>query len=119
MSTWYARPVLFVADIARSLEFYTAKLEFKESWHYKDEGLYLVAQVERAGCELILSSQWPAKNGTGMIFISLDQGVIDALRSELERKCVEVKEGRWGYRVMIVEDPDGNALYFPYPAEAS
>jgi hypothetical protein len=24
----------------------------------------------------------------------------------------------WGYRVLIVPDPDGNELYFPYPGGA-
>jgi hypothetical protein len=28
---------------------------------------------------------------------------------------VAVKEGQWGYRLMVVEDPDGNRLFFPYP----
>ena len=28
---------------------------------------------------------------------------------------MNVEEGKWGYRVLIVQDPDGNELYFPYP----
>jgi len=28
-----------------------------------------------------------------------------------------VKDGYWGYPVMIVHDLDGNELYFPYPNE--
>ena len=38
--------------------------------------------------------------------------------AELEGKGVDVKDGRWGYRLMVIVDPDGNELYFPYPAEA-
>ena len=30
---------------------------------------------------------------------------------------MNLKEGWWGYKLMIVEDPDGNQLYFPYSAE--
>jgi predicted amidohydrolase len=26
-----------------------------------------------------------------------------------------VKDGQWGYRLMVIADPDGNELYFPYP----
>ncbi len=79
------------------------------------EGKAFVAQVERQGCAIILSSQWPDKVGKGLIFISLDIGVLDALRAELEGRGVDVRDGQWGYRLMVVADPDGNQLYFPYP----
>jgi catechol 2,3-dioxygenase-like lactoylglutathione lyase family enzyme len=113
---WYARPVLFVADIDRSVDFYGQQLDFTESWRYEEDGKAYVAQVDRLGCELILSSQWPDKVGNGLMFISLDPGVLDALRVELEGRGVDVKDGQWGYRLMVVTDPDGNQLYFPYPA---
>jgi hypothetical protein len=31
---------------------------------------------------------------------------------------VEVNDGWWGYQLAIVEDPDGNELFFSYPADA-
>jgi len=49
------------------------------------------------------------------MFISLDPGVLDALRADLEARGVDVKDGQWGYRLMVIVDPDGNQLYFPYP----
>jgi catechol 2,3-dioxygenase-like lactoylglutathione lyase family enzyme len=116
---WYARPVLFVADIDRSVDFYVKQLGFTQSWRYGEEGKAWVAQVDRRGCELILSSQWPDKVGKGLMFISLDVGVLDALRAELEGRGVDVKDGQWGYRLMVVADPDGNELYFPYPSLAT
>ena len=42
---------------------------------------------------------------------------MDALRAELEAKGVPVREGSWGYRLLVVNDPDGNQLFFNYPAE--
>jgi hypothetical protein len=51
------------------------------------------------------------------MFISLDPDVLHALRVELEGKGVAVKDGEWGYRLMVVHDLDGNELYFPYPSE--
>ena len=113
---WFARPVLFVTDIERSVEFYVRQLGFTQSWRYEDEGKARVAQVDRQGCELILSSQWPGKVGKGLMFISLDVGVLDSLRTELEGRGLDVKDGQWGYRLMVIVDPDGNELYFPYPA---
>jgi catechol 2,3-dioxygenase-like lactoylglutathione lyase family enzyme len=115
-TNWYSRPVLFVADINISVGFYAGKLGFSLSWQHQENGTVLVAQVERDGCELILSSQWPDKTGSGLIFISLDVSVLRALRSELEGKGVDVRDGSWGYPLMIIRDPDGNELFFPYPS---
>ncbi len=114
---WYTRSVWGVADIARSLEFYVGKLGFKEDWRHAEDGRPLIVQVSRQGCELILSSQWPERVGQGLGFVSLDLEVLDALRAELTARQVAVKDGEWGYRLMVVEDPDGNTLYFPYPAQ--
>jgi hypothetical protein len=41
--------------------------------------------------------------------------VLNALRSELEGRGVDVKEGRWGTQLMVVRDPDGNTFWFNYP----
>ncbi|HTE50960.1 MAG TPA: glyoxalase superfamily protein [Kofleriaceae bacterium] len=109
--------MLFVSDMDRSIAFYVGQLGFEEHWRHEDAGNTLVAQVDRRGCELILSSQEPDKTGRGRIFISLDVAVLEAVRVELEGRGVAVEDGRWGYRLMIVRDPDGNELYFPYPAD--
>lgn len=113
---WYARPVLFVADIERSLAFYADKLGFTEDWRYDEDGRRLIVQVSRQGCELILSAQWPDKAGGGVTFLSLDQPHLDKVRAELEGRGVKVEDGQWGYRLMVVADPDGNALWFAYSA---
>jgi catechol 2,3-dioxygenase-like lactoylglutathione lyase family enzyme len=117
VSKWYSRPVLFVSDLDRAAQFYVEQLGFSESWRHVDDGQAMVAQVERGGSEFILSSQWPDKAGSGLIFVSLDPDVLHAARIEFEGRGVEVKDGWWGYKVMIVADADGNQLYFPYPAD--
>ena len=113
---WYARTVLFVADIDRSVDFYVKQLGFTQNWRYEDAGKAWVAQVARPGLELILSvsPEWPDKLGKGLMFISLDVDVLNALRAELEGRCVDVNDVLWGYRVMVIADPDGNEFYFPY-----
>jgi uncharacterized glyoxalase superfamily protein PhnB len=87
-----------------------------------------VAQVERQGCALILADTWLEKRGKGVMFISLNvephsregaNAAVDALRKELKAKGVPVKEGSWGYRLLVVDDPDGNQLFFNYPAETA
>src|SRR5215470_19928946 len=110
---WYARPVLFVSDLERSVGFYRDQLGFEERWRHET----VVAQVDRSSCEVILCAQEPAKLGRGRVFISLDVDVLRAVRTELEGKGVAVEDGWWGYPLMVVRDPDGNELYFPYPAD--
>jgi catechol 2,3-dioxygenase-like lactoylglutathione lyase family enzyme len=113
MPGWYVRAVLHVADVDRSIDFYSRSLGFSEAWRHADDGRLLVAQVDRDGCELILSCQWPDGCGHGLRFISLDDQAFASARAEFECEGVAVKEGWWGYRLMVVEDPDGNQLYFP------
>ncbi len=125
MTDWFARPVLHVADVEASIRFYVDRLGFTSSWRYEEGGRAYVAQVEREGCALILSDQWPEKVSKGLMFISLNLerdaqiAALDALRAELEAKGVPVKEGWWGYRLLVVNDPDGNQLFFNYPKETA
>ena len=93
MTEWFARPVLHVTHVAASLRFYVDRLGFMNPWHYGEQGKPFVAQVDRQGCALILSSQWPEKVGKGLMFISLNVEpdtreaqveALDALRAELE-----------------------------------
>jgi catechol 2,3-dioxygenase-like lactoylglutathione lyase family enzyme len=126
MTDWFARPVLCVRDVEASLRFYVDQLGFTSPWRYDEDGRAHVAQVDRQGCALILADTWPEKIGKGLMFISLNveqataeaaAAALDALRAELEAKGVPVKEGWWGYRLLVVDDPDGNQLFFNYPSE--
>jgi hypothetical protein len=39
------------------------------------------------------------------------------VRAYFEARGAPPRPGRWGYPTLIVDDPDGNQLYFPYPAD--
>ena len=129
MTDWFARPILNVTDVEASLRFYIDRLGFTCPWRYEDEdGRAYVAQVDRQACALILAKTWPEKIGKGLMFISLNVepatreaaiAALDALRAELEARGVPVKEGSWGYRLLVVDDPDGNQLFFNYPNETA
>jgi catechol 2,3-dioxygenase-like lactoylglutathione lyase family enzyme len=128
MADWFARPVLHVSDVESSLRFYVDRLGFTNPWRYDQDGRVFVAQVDRQGCALILSDQWHQKIGKGLRFISLNvepetpeaaTAALDALRAELEGRGVSVKDGSWGYRLLVVDDPDGNQLFFNYPNETA
>jgi uncharacterized glyoxalase superfamily protein PhnB len=115
MGDWYARPVLAVRDAPAALAFYSAKLGFGEDWRYEEEGRLRIVQVSRAGCELILSDQWPDEAGGARTFISLDPADFDALATEATARGFGLEAGSWGYDLAVVEDPDGNRLWFPKP----
>jgi catechol 2,3-dioxygenase-like lactoylglutathione lyase family enzyme len=129
MTDWFARPVLRVKDVEASLRFYVDQLGFTSPWRYDEGGRAHVAQVDRQGCALILAdtwaNTWPEKIGKGLVFISLNDepdmqvAALDALRAEFEAKGVAVKEGSWGYRLLVIDDLDGNQLFFNYPAEGA
>ena len=128
MTSWFGRPVLHVRDVEASLRFYIDRLGFTSSWRYDEDGEARVAQVERQGCALILADQWPEKVGKGLMFVSMNVepdtreaqiAALDALRAEFEAKGVPVKEGSWGYRLLVVDDPDGNQIFFNYPNETA
>ena len=127
MTDWFARPILNVKDVEASLRFYTDKLGFTTPWRFDDDdGKAYVAQVDRQGSAFILSRTWPEKVGKGLIFVSLNTeprtreagtAALDALRAEFEARGVQVKDGSWGYRLLVVDDLDGNQLLFNYPNE--
>jgi catechol 2,3-dioxygenase-like lactoylglutathione lyase family enzyme len=128
VTDWFARPILNVTDVDASLRFYIDRLGFTCPWRFDEEGKAYVAQVDRQGCALILAKTWPEKVGKALMFISLNvepetpeaaTAALDALRAELEAKGVAVKDGKWGYRLIVVDDPDGNQLLFNYPNETA
>lgn len=123
MTEWFARPILHVKDVDASIRFYVNRLGFTSPWRYEEDGAACVAQVERQGCALILASNLAQeKIGQCVMFVSLNvdptedtAAAFDQLRAESEAKGVAVNEGSWGYRLLMVDDPDGNQLYFNYP----
>jgi catechol 2,3-dioxygenase-like lactoylglutathione lyase family enzyme len=127
VTDWFARPILNVKDVEASLRFYVDKLGFTSPWRYDDDGQSHVAQVDRQSCAIILARSWPESTGKGLIFISLNvepttheaaTAGLDSLRAEFEAKGVAVKDASWGYRLLVVEDLDGNQLLFNYPHES-
>jgi catechol 2,3-dioxygenase-like lactoylglutathione lyase family enzyme len=108
---WYARPVLFVADVNRALRFYVDMLGFEKSWHEGD-GAGGVCQVNRAGCEIILC-ETATRRDKGRLFVELTADGVTALRRELVERSVASEKSWWGFDVIKIVDPDGNELLFP------
>jgi catechol 2,3-dioxygenase-like lactoylglutathione lyase family enzyme len=108
---WYARPVLFVADVNRALRFYVDKLGFEKSWHEGD-GAGGVCQVNRAGCEIILC-EVATRRDKARLYVELTADGLAALRREVVEHSVPSEKSWWGSDVIKIVDPDGNELLFP------
>lgn len=110
---WYARPVLFVADVDRAIRFYVDMLGFVKKWH-SDDGAGTVCQVDRSDCEIILCED-ATRRDKGRVFIELTAAGLADFRRELIERAVPTRETWWGYDTLQVDDPDGNELFFPTP----
>jgi len=110
---WYSRPVLFVTDLQRALQFYVAGLGYKKDWH-ADDGAGTVCQVSRSDCEIILC-QDASRRDRGRLFIELTADGLRDFRRELAERSIPHHATRWGYETTQVNDPDGNELFFPEP----
>lgn len=113
MEEWYTRPVVFVADVGRAIEFYTEKLGFSKIWDYEENNKVIVAQVSRGKqCEIILSED-SNRSGMSRLFIELIPEEIKQLRSYIKRNNIESKASTWGIPIIEIKDPFGNELFFP------
>jgi catechol 2,3-dioxygenase-like lactoylglutathione lyase family enzyme len=106
---WYTRPVLFVSDIQRAIDFYVGRLGFWKKWHEGD-GKGVVCQVDRGGCEIILCED-ATRNDRARLFLELSREVADPLIAETIERSVPTQKTWWGYDVLRIEDPDGNELF--------
>jgi catechol 2,3-dioxygenase-like lactoylglutathione lyase family enzyme len=113
MQKWYARPVLFVADLQRALHFYVDDLGFAKDWHEGD-GEGKVCQISRAQFELILCED-PQRPDKARMFVELNKEELAQLRAELASRSIPSKTSWWGYDVIQIDDPDGNEWLFPLP----
>ena len=108
---WYARPVFYVTDIRRAIEFYVEKLGFTKKWH-EAEGKGTVCQVDRSECEIILCED-SKRTDRGRLFVELTPAGRRELREEIAARDVPTDMTWWGYDCIRDKDPDGNELLFP------
>lgn len=106
--------IFFVSDAGVAAAFYADRLGFTVNWRHDEDGRTLAA-VSSDDCSLLLNTQWPDRVGKGTIYFAFGEAEHDAIRADLLAKGVALKDGWWGKRLMIVEDPDGNQLWFTDP----
>lgn len=118
MAKWYSRPVFFVTDLERAMQFYGSVMDFTEAWRYEEGGKVIVAEMRFGGCELILAID-ARRAGKSRLFISLEEEEMDDLKLLIAERQITTKPGWWGYPVIEIRDPDGNELLFPVEEDAT
>ena len=114
MNHLYARSVFFVADVERSLRYYTEQLGFSLDWDSKDG----VLQVSLFGFELILNQvgdRTRTRPGHGRVFIGLEDDQAEPVRKHIADKGIQPLRDEWGRPTLVVRDLDANELFFWLP----
>ncbi len=113
---WTCSTLFFVRDVDRAVGFYLERLGFALNMRYEEDGVARVAGVSRGpGCALLLTSQWPDRVGTGVLYSGLDADHHAAVFAEFAARGAAVGDGFWGKPISVLEDPDGNQLWFGAP----
>ena len=107
-STGKAIPILRVANLDASVEYYVARLGFEREWN--SQGM---ASVRRDGTSLMLCEGDQGHPGS-WLWISVTD--VDALYAELEARGARLRHAPanypWGSRECQVTDLDGHVLRF-------
>ena len=110
-----ARPVFFVQDTPRAVEFYTSSLGFKPDWTHEENGRAYVVQVSLLGLQIILNQkETPADDraGHGRIFVGLDDAQSAAILEHVKTFGISAEYRHWGAPTLTICDLDRNEIYF-------
>ncbi|MEO0853637.1 MAG: bleomycin resistance family protein [Cyanobacteria bacterium J06648_11] len=102
-------PILNVADLGKSLDYYTTVLGFKKDWDWGEPPSF--ASISRDSVSIFLCEGGQGHSGTWMSVFVDD---VDALYEDYKAKGAIVRQPptnfSWGTREMNVEDLDGHRL---------
>lgn len=110
-----ARPVFFVQDTPRAMDFYTSALGFNLDWKHEENGRPYVVQVSLFGLQIILNqkeSPTDERAGHGRIFVGLDDDQSTFLLQHVQDKGISAEYTRWGTPTLAIYDLDRNEIYF-------
>ena len=107
-------PILYSADIDRSIRYYLDILGFDDSWKYDNPPTF--GGISRGEVRIYFCRECQGSPGTWLA-INLDN--IDAYYEEITRRGAIVvnppETMEWGMREMLVKDPDGHLIRFGQP----
>jgi uncharacterized glyoxalase superfamily protein PhnB len=112
--------VFTVGNVGRSLEFYVARLAFREHFRLGDPIEYAIVERDSVSIHLMPASQAPGSLGRSSIYVFAED--VDRLHDELQRRGCPIEiaptDFSYGMREMSVRDPDGNRTTFGQESKA-
>jgi hypothetical protein len=121
-SNLYCRPVFAVREMGAAILYYVGALDFRHDWSVpRDAEVPVCSQVSRGTTQILLWTEATIAT-PGRVYISLEfadelQALCDEFVSKEARVVSPPAPRLWGPSGFIVEDLDGNQLYFvSYPA---
>jgi len=104
-------PVLAVANVEASIQFYRSGLDFQLDWHGDSQPLY-IASVSRDGHAIMLERRTPLT--AGCVWIGVDElsSLWAKIRSNGKVEIVQRPTNQRYALDMKIKDPDGNILWF-------
>jgi catechol 2,3-dioxygenase-like lactoylglutathione lyase family enzyme len=111
-------PILYVADVERSLGFYRNLLGFTVGYEWREgDVLGFVALALDDGRSVGLARRTPDAGERFELCLLVDDA--DAACEELRAKGVSIRtepqDQPWGERMFYADDPDGNAIHVRAP----
>lgn len=104
-------PILTVADVTASLDYYAETLGFHVDWRWGEPTSF--SCISRDGLEIFVGAGEPAPPGARLVILVND---VDALHDELAGRGARIVAAPastpWGLREMRVEDLDRNVIRF-------
>lgn len=103
------RPILFSADVRRSIVYYTQKLGFTDKWEWQDPPTF--GGVVFGHFELLFCKDGQGQPGTWFyMFVKNVDEYYEQIKANGAIILETPEDKPWHIREMLVEDPDGHKI---------
>jgi uncharacterized glyoxalase superfamily protein PhnB len=109
-------PILYSADVVRSITYYIEQLAFDEKWTWDDPTTF--GGVSKDGVRLFFCLQHQGNPGT---WVAINVDDVDEYYEIIKARGAKIlsppQDKEWFMREMLVEDPDGHIIRFGHNIE--
>ena len=104
-------PILYSADVVRSINYYTKILGFENSWNWGSPPTF--GGVSRDSVQIFFCEKGQGNPGTWLsVFVDNVDEFYEILKTKGAAILSAPENMEWGVREMLVEDPDGHKIRF-------
>lgn len=111
-----SNPILFTADVKRSIQYYTEVLGFENFWEWGDPVDF--GGISKDDVEIFFCLNGQGSPGTWMAIIvdNVDE-YFNLIKERGANILTPPKSTEWNMREMLVKDPDGHIIRFGHRIE--